>query len=233
MSVVLQVPHTAPTGSTLTAELVVTNRTQRPIRAAPCTRNWIVLGLETTEIPYKLPIPPPDCHFHLRLLPGVTRLQVSIPTIYPGCGQPGVGPRCTALGVPPDLPLGTYHLELATTGLQAVPGARFGTMPAVTLGTPTWQTVLHPGQGSLLVATSACLAELITSGTPRSAFKVWLIVRQHAHVFEHAVGYLSLVETYALWPGTYYVNTDLSFRHGFVHVRAGRQTIDNLDAGCT
>jgi hypothetical protein len=76
------------------------------------------------------------------------------------------------------------------------------------------------------------MGALITESTPKADFKVWLTVRQHAHVVEHATGFYGLVETYALAPGTYYVNTGLSWRHGFVHVRAGRQTVDNLNADC-
>lgn len=229
-SIALHVPLSVPTGSPLSAELVITNRTGATIRSRPCTRNWIVLGLETARLPYKLPIPPADCEFHLVLRPGVNRFQVSIPTIHAGCGLPRIGPPCNAFGRPPDLPVGTYHLELAATGLRLSPKLHFGALPTVTLGPPTWETALRPGQGSLLVATSACIATAFIA--PPSHYPVWVIVRQHAHVFEHATGHMALVATYALSPGTYYVNTDLAWRHGFVRIRAGRQTVDNLDADC-
>ena len=101
-------------GGQLTGVVTVSNATGSPIRASHCGAPFgISLHGERAEQAFAQP----DCLQTVEVPPGTSTFQVSTEADTRACTtDPGAGPRCDADGSPPDLPPGTYEVEVHQPG---------------------------------------------------------------------------------------------------------------------
>jgi hypothetical protein len=121
LSLILQHTRVAA-GMPIKGTVIFTNRTGSPITVETCAADaWLEVGLTNRHIPYYPASPLIACPPMVQLVPGVTRVPITVVTTYQACTQSSSSsttpevPSCA--GGPPPLPAGTYHTKVITTGL--------------------------------------------------------------------------------------------------------------------
>lgn len=109
-------------GMVIKGAAMFTNRTGAPITVETCAADgWLEVGLVNKHISYTPANVAIACPPTVQLVPGVTRVPITVVTTFQGCTQsPSAAtapeaPSCA--GGPPPLPVGTYHTEVVTSGL--------------------------------------------------------------------------------------------------------------------
>ncbi len=116
--------HQAVAGSTVHADLVVTNTTSHPVLTPKCALTFRYVGLRRKGVNPGSPgrliglCPPP-----FRIVPGITHFPVEIQTTYTECIEPGGSSlnatirACDESGSAPALPTGRYQAVANFKGL--------------------------------------------------------------------------------------------------------------------
>ena len=123
LSLSLTLRHTRViAGTPIKGTAIFTNRGGSPITVETCAADgWLEVGLTNRNIPYYPASPLIVCPPMVQLVPGETRVPITIVTTYQACTQSSSSsttpevPSCA--GGPPPLPAGTYHTKVITTGL--------------------------------------------------------------------------------------------------------------------
>ena len=125
-TIVLDHP-TVPTGTDIGATVVVVNRTGHAIALLDPHGCRPSLGVSVTNatVPPAVGFSLPCASAPLVLAPGTTRFPTPVITSAAGCSPTPAAhfPRCTAAGVPPDLPVGSYHAVLVGLELALPPAS--------------------------------------------------------------------------------------------------------------
>jgi hypothetical protein len=111
-------------GRPIKGTAIFTNRSGASILVAACAADgWLIVGIANHDIPYNPGNPQIACAPSVQLASGVTRMPITVMTIYQGCSESGPGstqfPPCDPGNQLPTLPAGTYHTVVVTSGLPA------------------------------------------------------------------------------------------------------------------
>ena len=111
---------TIATGHTIHGTAIIVNASSKAIDVHTwnCDQ-WLYVGLAKRNVPFEPTILLSSCSSSVNLLPGVTRLPITVSTKFQSC-EVGGTPRCPKSAMP-SLPTGTYHVAVFTNGVPNIP----------------------------------------------------------------------------------------------------------------
>jgi hypothetical protein len=104
-------------GAAISGTETIRNETNKSISYTTCPEGWVEVGLVGHGATFT-PISGGLCYSRkVFRAHSIMKLPVTVETTYDGCGHPGV-PTCPPQGIPL-LPLGSYRVDVANTGLPS------------------------------------------------------------------------------------------------------------------
>jgi hypothetical protein len=121
VSIQIRLNHVIVTaGVPIHGTATVDNSTKKVIAVNACPGQWLLVGLNNSQIPYDPPIATVACQPSIHLPPGKTAIPVTVNTTYDRCAVRGpytlTLPQCSTSEMPP-LPVGSYKTKVVTGGI--------------------------------------------------------------------------------------------------------------------
>jgi hypothetical protein len=110
---------TIATGHTIHGTAIIMNASSKAIEIQTwnCDQ-WLYVGLAKKNVPFEPTILLSSCSSPMDLLPGATRLPITVSTKFQSC-EVGGTPRCPKSGMP-SLPTGKYHIAAFTNDVPSI-----------------------------------------------------------------------------------------------------------------
>jgi hypothetical protein len=110
---------TIATGHAIHGTAIIMNASSKAIEIQTwnCDQ-WLYVGLAKKNVPFEPTILLSSCSSPIDLLPGATRIPITVSTKFESC-EVGGTPRCPKFGMP-SLPTGKYHIAVFTNGVPNI-----------------------------------------------------------------------------------------------------------------